>query len=203
MGEQATQLPKTIWDEIVTHSREGKPEEICGILRGRGLTAFELYRARNVAEERIENYTVDPQTLLKQFDFEDDDDEMMGIYHSHPVSVAYPSATDAWNAHYPESIYFICSLEFDDEPIIRAFRMTPHFIDLDLETLTTALPFAEVRDGLFGYYQHEADNAPAILNTLLEKTPAPCYIVYATDDGQLDGADGRVVSIVEHPVEIG
>ena len=202
MSEQATQLPKAIWDEIVAHSREGKPEEICGILRGRGLTAYELYRARNMAEERIENYTVDPQTLLKQFDFEDSGDEMMGIYHSHPVSVAYPSATDAWNAHYPESIYYICSLEFDDAPTIRAFRMMPHFLDLDLNTLTAALPFVEVRDGLFGYYQHTADDAPTVLAALLEQAPAPCYIVYATDDGQLNAADGRIVSIVEHPVEV-
>ena len=57
--------------------------------------------AGQFADERIENYTVDPQTLLMQFDFEDDGDEMMGIYHSHPVSVAYPSATDAWNAPLP------------------------------------------------------------------------------------------------------
>ena len=81
---------------------------------GRGLVAFEAVAGRNIAAERIENYEVDPQTLLLQFAFEDGGDEMMGIYHSHPVSVAYPSATDAWNAYYPECIYFICSLEYDD-----------------------------------------------------------------------------------------
>ena len=110
------QLPQAIADSIIAHAREGKPEEICGILRGRGSEAFELMRGQNMAEDKIDNYTVDPRTLLLQFEFEDAGDEMMGIYHSHPISVAYPSATDAWNAHYPDSIYFICSLEFDDEP---------------------------------------------------------------------------------------
>lgn len=62
-------------------------------MRGRGLNAFEAIPARNIAAERIENYTVDPQTLLLQFDFEDAGDAMMGIYHSHPVPPAYPSAT--------------------------------------------------------------------------------------------------------------
>ena len=92
-------------------------------MRGLGLHAAEAVRGRNIAAERIENYEVDPQTLLRQFDFEEQGDEMMGIYHSHPVSVAYPSATDAWNAHYPECIYFICSLEHDAAPVLRAFRM--------------------------------------------------------------------------------
>ena len=120
-------VPRAVRDVIVAHAREGKPEEICGIVRGRGLAAESIVRGRNIAAERIENYEVDPQTLLRQFEFEEEGDEMMGIYHSHPVSVAFPSATDAWNAHYPDSIYFICSLEYDDAPVIRAFRMTPPF----------------------------------------------------------------------------
>ena len=73
----------------------------------------------------MENYEVDPQTLLRQFDFEEQGDEMMGIYHSHPVSVAYPSATDAWNAHYPECVYFICSLEHDTARSARLSADTP------------------------------------------------------------------------------
>ncbi|MEZ4555843.1 MAG: M67 family metallopeptidase [Caldilineaceae bacterium] len=162
------------------HAREGKPEEICGIVRGRGLDAFEAVRGRNVAAERIENYTVDPQTLLKQFDFEDEGDEMMGIYHSHPVSVAYPSATDAWNAAYPDSIYLICSLEDDGTPVIRAFRMIPHFIDLDLAALTAALDFYETRPGLFAYYADPAQ-PPAIFANLPDVIAPPFYVVYFED----------------------
>jgi hypothetical protein len=83
MQERVT-LPAALWEAIVTHAREGKPEEICGIVRGRGSTALEVIRGQNIAPERIENYDVDPQTLLKQFDFEEAGDEMMGIYHSIP-----------------------------------------------------------------------------------------------------------------------
>ena len=146
-------LPAHIAAEIVAHARVGKPEEICGIVRGRGLQALEVVRGRNIAEERIENYEVDPETLLRQFDFEDAGDEMMGIYHSHPVSEAYPSATDAWNAHYPDSIYFICSLEDDEAPIIRAFRMTTHFLGAESQGLVGDISFYETRPGLFAYYQ--------------------------------------------------
>ena len=58
-------VPQSIYNEIIAHAREGKPEEICGILCGRGLEAKRLIRGRNIAAERIENYEVDPQTLLK------------------------------------------------------------------------------------------------------------------------------------------
>ncbi|MGL4649258.1 MAG: Mov34/MPN/PAD-1 family protein, partial [Caldilineaceae bacterium] len=159
--------------------------------------AFEAIRARNLADDRIENYTVDPQTLLRQFEFEDAGEEMMGIYHSHPVSVAEPSATDAWNAHYPDAVYFICSLEFDDAPVIRAWRMQDADVALDWPTLRAALPFREVRPGLWGYHQPAGVPLPAPLDGAAAATiPAPWYLVFATEpDGAL--IDGRLVTVRE------
>ncbi len=198
---EAVILPPDVHAAIVAHARAGKPEEICGVVRGHGLAAFEAIPGRNIAPERIENYEVDPQTLLLQFKFEDQGDEMMGIYHSHPVSIAYPSATDAWNAHYPECIYFICSLEFDDAPVIRAFRMTPYWLDVDAAALHTELAFYETRPHLFAYYQPADAPVPAVLKPLAEAVPAPFYIDFYTDEaGEI--ADSRIVSLVEHPVEV-
>jgi proteasome lid subunit RPN8/RPN11 len=194
-------MPLAVHDFIVAHAREGKPEEICGVLRGRGLEAYAAVAGRNIAAERIENYEVDPQTLLLQFAFEDAGDEMMGIYHSHPVSVAYPSATDAWNAHYPECVYVICSLEYDDAPVVRAFRLTTHWLDLDVEPLRTLLPFYETRPHLFAYYQGADAPLPPIPNTLLLDVPAPFYVNFMTDErGAI--TDTRVVSLAEHPIHV-
>ena len=199
--EPIVRIPQAVYATIIDHARAGKPEEICGIVRGRGLDAYAAIRGRNIAAERIENYEVDPQTLLRQFEFEEQGDEMMGIYHSHPVSVAYPSATDAWNAHYPESIYFICSLEFDDAPVIRAFKMTTHWIDLDMAALRLMLSFYETRFQLFAYYQPANQPLPAVLAALPEPPPPPFYIDYFTDEaGAVE--DTRVVSIVEYRVEV-
>jgi proteasome lid subunit RPN8/RPN11 len=201
LQDQPVKLPAAAQTLIIDHAREGKPEEICGILRGKGLVAYEAMRGQNIASERIENYEVDPQTLLRQFDFEDQGEEMMGIYHSHPVSVAYPSATDAWNAHYPESIYFICSLEYDDAPVLRAFRMTPHFLDLAYANLRTQLNCYETRPGLWAYYQrHDAPLAAPLANTSAAELARPFYIVLSLDpDGDVDG---RAVTLAEHPIEI-
>jgi len=199
-------MPGAIFDAIVDHAREGKPEEVCGVMCGQGTDIYQIYRARNVADERIENYTVDPRALLLQFEFEDAGDEMMGIYHSHPVSVAYPSATDAWNAHYPDSIYFICSLEHDDAPVIRAFQMMPHFIDpdidLDIDALRTQLAFYETRADLFGYYQSTDDEPLAALAAIGAKIAPPFYIVYHATAGPDDMPDGRLVTVREYPVEL-
>lgn len=199
-ASEAVKLPSAVVEAIVAHAREGKPEEVCGIVRGRGLTAVEAVRGRNIAAERIENYEVDPQTLLLQFTFEDAGDEMMAIYHSHPVSVAYPSATDAWNAHYPDSIYLICSLEFDDAPVIRAFRMTPHWVELNPAQLRHELTFHEVRPNLHAYFQAADAAIPPALAAIAANAPAPFYVDFYTDE-QDAVLDSRVVSLVEHPIE--
>ena len=197
---EAVTIPAAVAAAIIAHAREGKPEEVCGIVRGRALRADEAVRGRNIASERIENYEVDPETLLLQFAFEDQGDEMMAIYHSHPVSVAYPSATDAWNAHYPESIYLICSLEFDDAPVIRAFRMTPHWLELDIARLRHELPFREVRPNLFAYYQAADAPWPPLLAPLAGSVPTPFYVDFYTDARDAI-VDSRIVSLVKHPID--
>lgn len=206
-------IPRAAYDEIIAHGREGKPEEICGILRGKGLDAFEVFRGKNIATERIENYTVDPQTLLLQFKFEEGDyadggTEMMGIYHTHPVSVAYPSATDAWNAHYPESIYFICSLEFDDAPVIRAFQMVPHYesetLIIDVAAIQTELSLGEIRpdSNVFSHFQAADKPIPSSLEAIAGQIPPPFYLLAAIDPSTPSEIESQVVPITEHPIQV-
>lgn len=202
------------YDEIIAHGREGKPEEICGIIRGKGYQAFEIIRGRNVAADRINNYTVDPQTLLLQFKFEEDEyadggSEMMGIYHTHPISIAYPSATDAWNAHYPDSIYFICSLEFDDAPVLRAFQMVSHFtsdeIDINLATLQKTLDFFEIRpdSNIYAYFHNACADVPQTLSTIVQRFDSSFYLLYRLDGDDIVEFETRVVPIKEFEVVIG
>ncbi len=116
-------LPQAIHDEIIAHGLDGAPEEICGIISGVDNRATALVRARNEAENPIMDYWVDPATLLRQFEFEDRGEAMIAIYHTHPVDEAYPSATDARNAFYPDAAYLICSLLDPANPHIRAWRL--------------------------------------------------------------------------------
>lgn len=48
--------------------------------------------------------------------------DLIGAFHSHPSSEAYPSATDVRLAYEAEWAHVVVSLE-GDEPVVRAFRI--------------------------------------------------------------------------------
>lgn len=169
MGTDRLILPGEVWDELVAHAREGLPEEVCGILCGRAGVVTALVRGRNVAEDREINYAVDTQTLLKQFEFEDAGEEMVAIYHSHPVTPAYPSATDAHQATYSDAVYIICSLENPAAPVLRGFRLRPSAFEGDL----TAYPLTPLRGQHdFLAYHHPAPGAFYLLQPAGERISA-------------------------------
>jgi proteasome lid subunit RPN8/RPN11 len=161
-----------------------------------------LVRGRNVAPDPIMDYVVDSQTLLRQFDFEEQGERMIAIYHSHPVSVAYPSASDAWNAYYPDSAHLICSLQDDRTPIIRAFRLPEHDVSLKVEELRETLPFDETRPGRFAFYQASDTPLPGVLRPTCASVPTPFYVVFEPSDEPGKNPSYRVVSIQERPIEI-
>ena len=55
-------------------------------------------------------------------------EKMLAIYHSHPDSVAFPSAKDVRLAYYPDSLYIIVSLA-GDIPVLKAFSINEGEID--------------------------------------------------------------------------
>jgi len=110
--------------EIIAHARAGNPAEVCGILAGLNSRTKEVYRMINVSEEASESYFMDPKEQLKVMKkIRGRGLELIGIYHSHPVSDPYPSARDVELAFYPEASYVIISLQKKDRPQIRAFRI--------------------------------------------------------------------------------
>jgi proteasome lid subunit RPN8/RPN11 len=194
-------MTEAVFREIVVHAREGKPQEVCGILRGRGNWAFELVRGRNVAPDPVNDYVIDAQTLLRQFDFEEEGDGMVAVYHSHPVSPAYPSASDAWSAHYPDIAYIICSLEDDEVQVVRAFRLQEHDLSLDLSVLRRELDFDETRPGRFAHYQAADEPLPSALDASRGQVPVPFYIVFEIPEKASKNITSRTVSVLEHQIQ--
>lgn len=110
---------------ILRHLRSEYPNEACGLLGGRDGCAEKVYPLPNVMRSPVA-YEVDPRALLEALmDMEDRGCEPvpLAIYHSHPHSEAYPSATDVRLAYYPDSTYLIVSLEHLLAPVMRAFRI--------------------------------------------------------------------------------
>ena len=117
-------IPRQIVDEIVAHSLEDAPNECCGLLGGAGGEARTLYRARNEFESPL-RYNVHPLDLLRiTTEISDAEEELVGIYHSHTRSEAYPSQTDVNLAeNWPDPLYLICSVADPQTPVVRAYSL--------------------------------------------------------------------------------
>ena len=74
---------------MLAHAREGLPYEVCGLLVASGKKC-KVVRGRNIDAKPRENFTLDPDCWLDVQDGED----VIGIYHSHPVTCAAPSMHD-------------------------------------------------------------------------------------------------------------
>ncbi len=157
-------LPHTLHRAIVAHARAEYPNEACGLLRGRNDRVLDILPARNVAADPRRDYQVDAQNLLRALRWEDRGDELIAIYHSHPSSPAYPSAVDAANAFYPDSVYLILSLQRPDAPELRGFYLRPEAL-FQGETAAVFLrdiPFEQVRPGLWAFHLASDAALPAL-----------------------------------------
>jgi len=170
-------IPQDIYDAIVAHAREGKPEEICGLLRGREGQVTGIHRCQNVAANPITDYEVDPQALLLQFDWEDAGDSLIAIYHSHPADPAYPSASDAINAYYPDSVFLICSLLDNEHPVVKGYWLREAPGAFDGAAARASLPFYETRPGRWGFYVPADALLPAPLLGLTRPDGLALYVV--------------------------
>jgi len=121
-------VPGLIRDEIIAHARDHFPRECCGILAGKQGDITQLHRLTNL-EQGVDRYLFDDEEFYKVYwQIENRGEELLAVYHSHPVTIAYPSKTDVAFAFWPEAVYLICSLEHPDAPDIRGFRIVDEAI---------------------------------------------------------------------------
>lgn len=117
-------ISQELLDRMIAHAREDSPNECCGLVGGTGDEARTVYPARN-AEQSPYRYSIAPREQLDLMTrIEAAGEEIVGIYHSHTRTAAYPSQTDINLAvGWPDSVYLIVSLENPDEPYVRGFRI--------------------------------------------------------------------------------
>lgn len=114
-------IPKQIAEEMIEHARRELPNECCGMVGGRDGEATTFYALEN-AEASPFRYSIAPGDLYKTIkQIEESGEELVGIYHSHTKSEAYPSQTDVNLAGWPDAVYLISSLRNADEPELRGF----------------------------------------------------------------------------------
>lgn len=116
-------LKKELFEQIVRQCLKEFPNEACGILAGKGKSAEKVYEMVN-AEMSPQNFLMEPKEQFKIMkEIRSLGLEMLGIYHSHVASEAYPSAQDLELSFYPEASYAIVSLKDKNNPRIRSFKI--------------------------------------------------------------------------------
>ncbi|MBI1663340.1 MAG: M67 family metallopeptidase [Nitrosopumilus sp.] len=79
---------------LTEHAENEKPNESCAILFGKNNVVSEVFLTKNV-EESPTNFTISNEQLIEGYKIaEEKKVDVIGIFHSHPNSEAYPSNTD-------------------------------------------------------------------------------------------------------------
>ena len=100
-------IVQPVLDDVLAHAREEAPRECCGVLIGDAGRVSESARATNL-EAGTTRFRIDPRDHIeairaaraRQLD-------IIGFYHSHPRSRAYPSETDIAESGYAGAMHLI------------------------------------------------------------------------------------------------
>ena len=114
-------------DAIVAQSRDEYPDEACGVITGpAGSDSPVNLKTMVNAAHSPTFYEFDPKDLLALYrDVDDNDEEIIVIYHSHTETEAYPSRTDIAYAGEPGAHYVLVSSRNEIAPAIefRSYRI--------------------------------------------------------------------------------
>jgi len=95
-------ISRKLLDEIILYCKDAYPNETCGILAGRGNVIERVYKIKNISNNSQIIYEMEPVEQLRcEREIKAAGLKLLGIYHSHPSSEAYPSQTDVMRAYWP------------------------------------------------------------------------------------------------------
>ena len=91
---QKIKLSETDKKILSEYSENQKPNESCAILFGKNDKVLDLFLTENIEKSPV-NFTISNKQLIEGYKIaEEQEMEVIGIFHSHPDSDAYPSNTD-------------------------------------------------------------------------------------------------------------
>ena len=123
------ELSRAALDRLVAHCVAERPNEGCGLLVGSvGGAVTDAVPTRNTEASAVV-YAIDPaEHLAVDRAAQADGLDVVGAFHSHTHSEAYPSPTDVARAVDPSWHWVVVSL-CDAEPAVRSFRIVGGVID--------------------------------------------------------------------------
>ncbi len=92
---------------VEAHLDSCRPEEACGLLSGKGEWVERVWPIENLAHSRV-RYTMEPRQLVRAvLAIEEDQEELLGAFHSHPSGPDGVSDTDVVEWQYPDSALLV------------------------------------------------------------------------------------------------
>jgi proteasome lid subunit RPN8/RPN11 len=123
MIESGFRVAESVLHAVTAHARAAAPRECCGMLIGAGNAIRESMPAANLAGKPTE-FLIDPKDHIEALRRARRRGlEVLGFYHSHPQTPAWPSATDVAQAAYPDAVHLIVTLAAEDTVGARLFRI--------------------------------------------------------------------------------
>jgi proteasome lid subunit RPN8/RPN11 len=91
---QKIKLSQSDKEILSEYSENQKPNESCAILFGKNDQVLDLFLTENIEKSPV-NFTISNEQLIEGYRIaEEKKMDVVGIFHSHPDSDAYPSNTD-------------------------------------------------------------------------------------------------------------
>jgi proteasome lid subunit RPN8/RPN11 len=133
-------IPADLREAMVGQAVRELPDEACGLLAGRttdGEARTEHLFPMTNADHSPMTYRLDAEEQLRAFnEIEQKGWDLVGIFHSHTHTEAYPSETDRRQAFYPEAHYVVVSLLDRNNPLLRAFTIRDGRVEEQEVTIT-------------------------------------------------------------------
>ncbi len=120
-------VPRPLVEEIIAHCRSRYPKEACGLLAASppatDHVVVQVYPMRNVEDSPV-GYSMDPkEQLLVEKQMRQRGQRLIGIFHSHTATEAYPSPVDVSLAISPDVSYVLVSLQHHAQPAFKSYRI--------------------------------------------------------------------------------
>ena len=124
-------LDKDHCGHVVAHLRGEYPNEGCGLLSGRDGKILRVHPVTNTEASPV-SFLMDSREEFAVFrEMRREGLDLLGIYHSHPSSPAYPSEKDRSLAFFENAFYLIVSFQDAERPDLRVFWIREGKIEED------------------------------------------------------------------------
>lgn len=120
-------MKKDNYEKILKYAQDGAPNEVCGLLGGKierkVAVVTDVYCLHNM-DQSPSHFSMDPQeqfAVVKELRRKGK--ILLGNFHSHPQTLAWPSDEDIRLAFDPTMHYLIVSLMEEANPMVYSFHI--------------------------------------------------------------------------------